>query len=66
MAEGRQSGTPLLIDEDGTEHNTAKKKADSIGKYVPKKCSLGSIDLQLPDLPDFKAITYPNLSNVRF
>ena len=56
----------LLIDKNGMEHKTAKKKADSLGKYFSNKFSLGSNGLQLPDLPDLQALTHPILSNVHF
>ena len=62
--EGGTSSIPLLIDEDCTEHHTAKNKAACLGKYFSRKCSLGSNDLQPSDLPDLPAITHPTLSNV--
>ena len=65
MREGRTSSIPLLIDKNGTEHNTAKK-TDSLSKFFSNKFSLGSNGLQLPDLPDLQALTHPTLSNVHF
>jgi len=63
---GKDSSIPVLVDEQGQEHTRNKEKADVLGQYFAKKCSLEHDFNATQPLPPVRSRTQNTIQIVHF